>query len=188
MPTASGIITNSVVARDDQPDPRTATGAVALDTTVIKAAVTPPSPIEQRGDTSPPTVDALRTTRISSGKRRRARDAIVVTYSKAMVPRGAGAVGAYRLVSAGRDRRFGTRDDRTKPLRSATYDPATRSVTLMTSGRLQLRQPLKLVINSSTVVDAALNTLDGDRDGRSGGDYNGLFGRAPRAAASVGHR
>ncbi len=88
---------------------------------------------------------------------------------------------SYRLVSAGRDRRFGTRDDRTLALRSAAYDPASMTVTLTPKGRTALSQPMQVVVRGSALVDLALIALDGDGDGRPGGDFVGRLGPKPRA-------
>jgi hypothetical protein len=106
----------------------------------------------------------------------RSQRVIVLTFSEQVAPAGASTLGTYRLVSAGRDRRFGTRDDRTLSLRSASYDPATLSVTLVPSGKLPKGKPLQLVVSSPALVDLALNALDGDSDGRPGGDYIGRLG------------
>ncbi len=116
-----------------------------------------------------------------STKRRGALRNLLVRFSKSMAPAGVLSLGSYRLVSAGRDRRFGTRDDRTLALRSATYDPASMAVTLTPKGRTALRQPSRLVAGGSALVDMALNALDGDGDGRPGGDFVGRFGPKPRA-------
>ncbi len=85
-----------------------------------------------------------------------------------MAPSGAASPGSYRLTSAGRDRRFGTRDDRTLALRSAAYDPASMTATLTPKGRTALNQPMQLVVRDAALVDMALIALDGDGDGRFG--------------------
>ena len=176
-------ITNSVVVQGDQVTSLQANASVEMSTTVVKASGGASSQSLATGDTHSPTVVGIHTTKIRTGKRGRAQNGIVVTYSEAVVPAGATALGTYRLASAGRDRRFGTRDDRTMAFLSATYNPATMSVTLTTSGRLKLNQPQKLIVTSSAVVDLAHNALDGNGDGKPGDDYIGLFGPAPRGGA-----
>jgi hypothetical protein len=183
-PTVEGTISNSAVVQCDQATSLQSNATVEVSTTVIKAPVAPPAPTPPPAASQPPTVVSLRTTSIKTRKRGRAQSAIVVTYSEGVVPAGATALGIYRLVAAGRHRRFGTSDDRAMSFRSATYDPGTKSVTLVTSGRLNLKQPQQLTITSSAVVDLAHNALDGNGDGTPGGDYIGLFGPAPRAGAS----
>jgi hypothetical protein len=143
-------------------------------TASVRINVTAPSPPP---DATPPTVTAFRTI-----KRKGSLGQIVVGFSEPMLPAGTLSLGAYRLVSAARDRRFGTRDDRVLALRSVAYDPTSRAVTLVTKGKVALNQPLQLVVRGSAgLVDLALNDLDGDRDGRPGGDYIGRFGTRPRA-------
>src|SRR5262249_61894545 len=91
----------------------------------------------------------------------------------------------YRPAPAGPDKRFGTKDDKTLPLKRATYNSETNTVTLTPRAKLDLKQPLQLIIRErSGVADRAGNALDGNRDGRAGGDYLGRFG-APARAASV---
>ncbi len=72
---------------------------------------------------------------------------LVVGFSQPMNAATAGALGNYILTTAGRDGRFGTRDDGTVALRSATYDVGTSSVTLAPVSRsLPLRQLYRLTI------------------------------------------
>jgi len=147
----------------------TATGSVHINVAPAPSVVPPPV-------TTPPTVVGFTPTR-----RRGVLGNILVRFSRAMAPGGVLSLGSYRLVSAGRDRRFGTRDDRTLAFRSATYDPASMTATLTPKGRTALNQPLQSVVRGSALVDLALNALDGDGDGRPGGDFVGRFGTRPRA-------
>ncbi|MGE3819045.1 MAG: Ig-like domain repeat protein [Isosphaeraceae bacterium] len=58
-------------------------------------------------------------------------------------------------------------------IRSATYDPATQSVTLRPAALLSLHQRYHLTVNGTTpeaLTDLAGRWLDGDGDGRAGGD------------------
>jgi hypothetical protein len=90
----------------------------------------------------------------------------------------AGSIASYRIVSAGRDRRFGTRDDRATALRLAAYDAAARTVTLWPTRAASLSQPLRLIIaETAGLADEAGNRLDGNRDGRPGGDYTASITR-----------
>ena len=158
----------------------TAIGSVRINVapaaTVVPPAGTAPPTVAPPTVVTPPTVLGLSQTR-----RRGALGNLLVRFSRAMAPAGVLSLGAYRLVSAGRDRRFGTRDDRTLALRSAVYDPASMTVALTPKGRTALNQPMQLVARGSSLVDLALNSLDGDGDGRPGGDFVGRFGTRPRA-------
>jgi ELWxxDGT repeat protein len=55
---------------------------------------------------------------------------IQLRFSGPLEPAVARALGNYRLVAAGRDRRLGTRDDVVQRLRQAVYNPANNTVTL----------------------------------------------------------
>jgi hypothetical protein len=112
---------------------------------------------------------------------------IVLTFDGELRPPAAQVKANYRLAAAGRDRRFGTRDDVRIRLRSAVYNPAARSVTLIPAGRVILNRTLQLRLNASGLVDAFGRPLDGDRDGRAGGDFVVLINkRSPRVALAIG--
>jgi len=118
---------------------------------------------------TPPAILSIRKAR---GPRLRA--GILVAFSEPMDPALASASSAFRLTSAGRDRRFGTRDDRALRLRSTTYDPATRTLRLVPAGKFWPRRPLRLQIDAASgVADASGTALDGNLDSRPGGSYLG---------------
>ena len=64
---------------------------------------------------------------------------IVLGFTKDLDPSRAQDLSNYTITLPGRDGRFGTADDRVIPLRSAVYDPVTRTVTLTTSHQLALQ-------------------------------------------------
>jgi hypothetical protein len=79
---------------------------------------------------------------------------------------------------AGSDRIIGTRDDRRLGISSVTYNAATRTVTVRPNGRIPLRVPAQLTVRSSGpngLTDRSGTLLDGDRDGRPGGDFVATF-------------
>ena len=81
----------------------------------------------------------------------------------------------YAVTTAGPDGWFGTADDRPVPLRSATVDAASRRVTLLPKGPLALGRFYRVVDADGPggLLDADGQPIDGDGDGRSGGDYDG---------------
>jgi hypothetical protein len=176
--------TASFVIRFDAAEAGALSGQVVLATndpahpayrfTVLARAVPPP-------DTTPPTVTGV----LAALDKRKRLTSVQITFSEPMNGPLAGSLASYRIVSAGRDRRFGTKDDKPKRLRAAVYDPATRTVTIRPAGQLALGQPLRLVINDSAgVTDEAGNRLDGNRDGRPGGDYAATLSK--RGVAPLG--
>ncbi|WP_435021367.1 Ig-like domain-containing protein [Tundrisphaera sp. TA3] len=96
-----------------------------------------------------------------------------VQFNTALDPASAVDLSNYVLVSAGRDGRFGTRDDRRIVLRSATYDPATRSVSLTTGTRINLNGKYQLTLRGSganPLRGATGLAVDGNGDGIGGDD------------------
>ena len=81
----------------------------------------------------------------------------------------------YTLVSAGNDRRFGTRDDRTLRIASAGFNAVSDQVTLTLAKPIKLTQPYRL-------------TVLGGPGGLplAGGSYQVLFGRPPRSLPGKG--
>jgi hypothetical protein len=159
-----------------------AADAGAAFTVLAPAPPPPPAP----ADTTGPTVAGLLTL---SPRRRRTISGIVLRFSEPLDPAQAENIGNYSLLASGRDRRFGNRNDRAVPIRLATYDPATRTVTL-TLARPQSRgQAYRLTVFGTTlgvsVSDPAGNLLDGDRNGIPGGDFLGRFGRPERPSLSA---
>lgn len=105
---------------------------------------------------------------------------LVLTFSTAMDAARASDLGNYRLVTPGRDRRFGTRDDVIVRLASAAYDPATYSVRLAPAARrLPLFQRYQLTVNGQPtrgLTDRAGTYLAGNGSGQTGTDYVRRFG------------
>ncbi|MEO6809398.1 MAG: SdrD B-like domain-containing protein [Isosphaeraceae bacterium] len=101
---------------------------------------------------------------------------IALAFSDALDPAQATNLANYQLVSPGRDGKFGTRDDRTIPIRSATYDPATQTVILAPTARLQLGHFFQLtVIGTNGVV----GTHDGlmNLNSQCANNFQTIFGR-----------
>jgi hypothetical protein len=127
-------------------------------------------------DSTPPRVTSFTIT-----KKRSALAAIAIGFSEALLPGGATSLGSYRLTSAGRDKRFGTKDDKMLNLAVVTYDSKTHTVKLVARGKAPLNQPLQLVASGAgALADLAGNVLDGNGDGKPGGDFVVRFGAKGR--------
>jgi hypothetical protein len=109
---------------------------------------------------------------------------IVAGFSGALDQASALNLGDYHLVAAGKDKKFGTRDDKPVPLVSAGYDPAAHTVTLTPRGTVP-KQTLQLSITASSLLDASEQPIDGNRDGQPGGGFAATFGNAGIRLASV---
>ena len=97
----------------------------------------------------------------------------VVQFDADLDPTRANDAANYVLVGPGLDGRLGTRDDRTIRVRSVVHDASNRSVTINPFNRLLLRARYRLVLRGgeSGISDTQGRVLDGDRDGRPGGDF-----------------
>ena len=105
---------------------------------------------------------------------------IVLTVSGSLDSVRASSLSNYRLVTAGRDKKFGTRDDQVVRLRGAVYNMGSETITLSArGGKLSLAKPLRLTLKGSAdgVLDRTGRPIDGDRDGRPGGDSTSLITR-----------
>jgi hypothetical protein len=101
-----------------------------------------------------------------------------LTFIEDLEPGRAAMLANYRLVTAGRDKKFGTKDDKIIVLRSATYSVATHKVALLPRKKLAAAVKYRLTVNgtsASGVEDRAGNLLDGDHDGCVSGNYVAIF-------------
>jgi len=94
---------------------------------------------------------------------RRNLAAINVAFDEALAPAGANNIANYVVRAPGRDKRLGTGDDVTVPLRSATLDAAANSVRLvpMTAQKLNLFFQIN-VLAKTDLTDVAGNALAAD--------------------------
>ena len=98
----------------------------------------------------------------------------------------------YWLVLPGRDRVFGTRDDRHVRFRTAAYPVGANTVRLVPSVRLTTRQAFEVVAVGSgskgMVRDTYGRPIDGNRDGQPGGDSVTAFAPGKTAAKFAARR
>jgi hypothetical protein len=116
--------------------------------------------------------------------RKKTARVLVVSFSSALDPRPAQDPGGYHLVAAGKDKRFGTRDDKPITLVSAMYDAASHRVTLTPRGQV-MNQALRLSITASGVLDTQERPIDGNGDGQPGGDFAATLGKGSVGPALV---
>jgi Bacterial Ig-like domain len=132
-------------------------------------AVTPPPPV----DTVGPTISNLLAPSLKTKG-----TPVVLTFSEALDVASAVNLANYLLVTAGRDKRFGTKDDKRVALRSATYNPTTHTVTLVPRKKLSVGVKYRLTVNgtsASGIEDLAGNLLDGNGDGGVSSNYVTIF-------------
>jgi hypothetical protein len=104
---------------------------------------------------------------------------ITLGFSEALDSQTANNANNYLLVSPGRDKKFGTRDDRLIPL-IATYNPKSHSVTLTARSKVSLSPALGLLVfgaSAGNLASASGKLLDGNDTGQPGGNYLALVTR-----------
>ena len=133
-------------------------GSIATATvTIISDDTTPPAP----------KVSGVTTT-VSKGS----MTAIKVTFSTDLDPNSIKNLASYTLAAAGKDGKFGTKDDTKYKITKVAYNAATRTLTL-THAAIKLTVPLQLTISGSgttALKDNIGQAIDGDKNGTSGGD------------------
>jgi hypothetical protein len=115
---------------------------------------------------------------------------LVLTFTTEMDTRRVQDRRNYRVVSAGRDRRFGTRDDARIGIGAASYDPVLRTVTLTLARPLTANDVFQLTVSSVPprrgLADTSGRALDGNGDGRPGGNYSARFDLSQQAGLTTG--
>jgi hypothetical protein len=117
-------------------------------------------------------------------KKKGALREIVVHYSTAMDTASTLNMKNYVLVDAGRDHIFSTRGNRVVAWKSASYDPADDSVTLILKKPDTLKDSLRLTINAQPpagVHSAVGEFLNSSLTGASGPNAVLYYGKPPRS-------
>jgi hypothetical protein len=101
-------------------------------------------------------------------------EVLVVSFGGALDSARAQNLGDYHLVAAGKDKKFGTRDDKAVALGLASYDSSAHTVT--PRGKVP-KGSLQLTITATGSLDTQGRPLDGNRDGQPGGDFQVVLGK-----------
>ncbi len=147
------------------PTGRPPTGGLPTGTPGVTVTLPPPGTVWYVGGTPPRILGLMR----QAG----ARLGFSIAFSEPMDPAWASVPRMYRLRVAGRDQRFGTRDDRDMRIVTASYDPLARSVFLRAAGRIGLAQPVQLLVNGGVRSTSGV-LLDGNGDGWAGDRFAGM--------------
>lgn len=118
-------------------------------------------------DTTPP---APQITAVKTTVARGSMTAINITFSQDLDPNSIKNLASYTLVAAGRDKKFGTRDDTKYRITKVAYNVTTRTLTI-TNASIRLTVDLQLTISatgSTMLKDKLGQALDGDRNGTPG--------------------
>ncbi len=166
-PTAAGTLVSSTIVRADQG--QTIAGDNSGFVPIFVTAAPISSATGSSASSAAPTVTNV--TRVGSGRQ---ATQLVVAFDQALQATTAQNLANYRLVAAGADGRFGTRDDVPIRLSSAAYNAANNTVTLTSARPYSQALLTRLTINgtsASGVTGASGQLLDGNGDSQTGGDY-----------------
>jgi len=158
IPGAPGVIINRASVVSDQPDFHIANNFDALATGVVGQPI------------APAIVDQKLT--VVGNKITRA----ILAFNEALDSNSAAMIANYLVEDLGSNGSTSAKGPKV-PILSATYDAASRSVTLVFGKPLSLGRFYKIVVNepgSPGLVDPAGNVLDGERNGLQNGIYTSL--------------
>ena len=103
---------------------------------------------------------------------------VIVSLSGGVNPFQAKQLATFRLATAGKRGSFDAKNAQILKLRSARYDAATATITLTLLRSFRLVKTVQFRINGSVpagLVDASGRLIDGDHDGRPGGNAIALL-------------
>ncbi|MDB5353523.1 MAG: Cna domain protein [Planctomycetota bacterium] len=166
-PTTTGTLTTPATVTSAVPDVNPATNIAASVVTVNAAPTTPPI-----GTDGPRVLGVDR-----SGFHAQTSN-ILVTFDGPLDVATAQSLSNYQLVFAGKDGRFGTKDDQTIALSSATYDATAHTVSLHTRKPYSLHKNVQLTVSGTppnAVRGANGQLLDGEDTGTPGSNFVTVF-------------
>ncbi len=113
---------------------------------------------------------------------------IVVTLSGPVNATEAQNVGTYRLATAGKKNSFDARNAKLIKLKSAVYNAASNTVTLIPKKPFALTKPVQIRINGQPpagLQDSLGRLIDGDHNGQPGGNAAALLRRGGATISAV---
>jgi chitinase len=144
-------------------------GAIKTTTvTIISEDTAPP----------PPRINSISTV-ISKGS----MTGINITFSTALDPNTIKNLASYVLSAAGKDKKFGTKDDTKYRITKVAYNATSRTLTL-THSAIRLTADLQLTIigtGSTALKDTIGQALDGDKNATPGGNAMVMISKTGRA-------
>jgi uncharacterized repeat protein (TIGR01451 family) len=108
---------------------------------------------------------------------------LVLSFNEPLATATANNVSNYSLVDIGRDGIFGTSDDSTVPISSATYNASNWTVTLVPGSALSLNQFYHISVNGTPtngITNIAGTELAGAGPSLIGTDYTAMFGQGTK--------
>jgi hypothetical protein len=113
---------------------------------------------------------------------------VLITFSGAVNATEADSTAIYRLTLPGKHGSYTAKNARTIPLGSASYSGADDTVTLIPKKPFKLAKPVQLFVDGlppSGLQDSLGRLIDGDHDGRPGGNAVAVLTRSGVSLAAV---
>jgi probable HAF family extracellular repeat protein len=110
---------------------------------------------------------------------------ILVTFDGAVSPVDAGNPATYRLATPGKGGSYTAKNAKIIRLKSAMYDPATKTVTLVPKKPFKITKPVQLLI--AGLHDSQGRLIDGDHDGQPGGNATAILTKTWTKTAAVSY-
>ena len=160
-PTTVGNLAFSGTATSTQPDVNPANNTTSAVVPVASAS-------------SVATVDGPTVIEVDRSGYHRNPTRVNLTYSGSVIPSTATNLANYKIVSAGKDGKFGTKDDVNRPIQAITYNTTTHVVTLRLKRTIGLHTTVVLKVvgsNPGGVRGTGGQLLDGGQTGQPGSDF-----------------
>jgi uncharacterized repeat protein (TIGR01451 family) len=173
-PDIAGTLVVSATASSTTPNTTPAAAAVTLTTSVSSSD--PPPVIDPPAAAQPPVVLATPTIKLNRARPHQIKSYITIVFSQDMNLSLAQNLRNYQIHGPMRTNRLKTRNVRTIPIRTATYESATRSVVLGSIYRLNPRQVYQLTVSAGPggLASNAGIALAGQA-GQPGTDYTAVL-------------
>ena len=188
-PTATGSLSTTAGVAANEPESGSGSDTATGSTTVVDPSPSPgptsgPSPTPTSSPSPTPTPgaspggplfvgDGPRVVRFQRFGFHSQPTWLVLTFDRALDPARATDIANYSITGPRAGGHSGPRAQRRVSIESIRYDPGTRTVSLHTKGRLDLHHPYQLVVAGTGLhglADPSGTMLDGDGNGRPGGD------------------
>ena len=129
---------------------------------------------------APATVEKVSVEKVKLRKHKMVQE-IVLQFSEALDSATAQSISSYVLATVPKNKRQKSKSVR---LSSASYNPSTLTVTLVTRKKLALNPPLELTVRAASLLDALGRELDGNDSGHSGANFTGVLSKAGTSVTS----
>jgi RHS repeat-associated protein len=167
-----------------QPAPGAAQATIAV---VAPPSTTNPPPTSTPPSHSVPSLVTMADVQLVLNKKHQVTQ-ILVMFSGAVDAGEADSLGSYRLATAGKKGSFDAKNAQVLRLKSAVYDAAHHTVLLTLKKPFALKKAVQLRVDGVSpagLKDPSGRLIDGDRDGRPGGNAIAILSRGGASISAI---